>query len=292
MIILQLTGGLGNQMFQYAFGRSTALRLGVGLRIDITNHTLQIHNGVELGRVFGIPVQIATTADVRSVLGWQYSRFTRGLLRRAGAGALICKSYIAEQGFGFKPEFLQVSDNVFLSGYWQSEKYFHNVADTIRSDFRFCLLPSEPNVALAAAINMPGVDSVSLHIRRGDYVHNAAVNAIHGSCSLAYYQDAMALVAGRVKNPHFYVFSDDVNWVAGNLPMPYPHTLVDHNRGSSSYEDMRLMSTCRHHVIANSSFSWWGAWLNDKAGKIVVAPKRWFSNADVVDVLPEGWIRL
>lgn len=279
-------------MFQYAFGRGTSMRLGVELRLDATNHTLQIHNGVELGRVFGLPVPIATRADVRSVLGWQYSRVTRGLLRRVGAVSLISRNYIEEPGFGFYPELLHVPDGVFLSGYWQSEKYFFNISDTIRSDFTFCLPPSESNAALAVAISKHDIDSVSLHIRRGDYVHNPAVNAVHGSCSLVYYQDAMAHVAGCVKNPHFYVFSDDLDWVAGNFPMSYPYTLVGHNRGSSSYEDMRLMSMCRHHVIANSSFSWWGAWLNSKPGKIVVAPKCWFSNANPADVLPEGWVRL
>jgi hypothetical protein len=136
--------------------------------------------------------------------------------------------------------------------------------------------------------------SVSLHVRRGDYVTNTTTAQFHGTCSLAYYHAAVDYIAAQVSDPHFFVFSDDLDWVAKNLPILHLTTLVDVNGPDRGVADMSLMTACQHHIIANSSFSWWGAWLNPSTRKIVVAPKRWFNQVghDTRDLLPESWVKL
>lgn len=293
MIILRLTGGLGNQMFQYAFGHACALRLGTRLMIDATNPTLSIHNGVELERAFNIELDAASRADVRKLLGTWSLPMVRSMFRRMGAARLISRNYVEEPHFHFAPEMLSVRDGSYLAGYWQSEKYFAAFADAVREVFTFRGAPQGQNKALADAIGSAGAGAVSLHIRRGDYAANPAVSAVYGKFSIDYYRDAVAHVAAQVSNPHFYVFSDDIGWTRENLGISQPHTFVDHNRAATSYEDMRLMSLCSHHVIANSTFSWWGAWLNRKPGKLVVAPINWFANGNgAQDLIPADWVRL
>ena len=123
---------------------------------------------------------------------------------------------------------------------------------------------------------------VSLHVRRGDYASNPKTTSTHGLCSLDYYRAAVTHVASKVENPEFFIFSDDIDWVRANLQLDFPHHFVAHNQGATSYNDMRLMSLCSHHVIANSSFSWWAAWLSgiDKGnGGAVIAPRQWFAGA-------------
>src|SRR5262245_48269614 len=141
---------------------------------------------------------------------------------------------------------------------------------------------------------MRRVPSVSLHVRRGDYVRDPALNRIHGTCSLEYYADAIDYVAQRVPGARFFVFSDDLRWVEHNLPIRHPVEYVRHNTGQQGHEDIRLMSHCQHHIIANSGFSWWGAWLDPRPEKIVCAPARWFADDryDTRDVIPASWVKL
>ena len=135
---------------------------------------------------------------------------------------------------------------------------------------------------------------VSIHIRRGDYVNDSHTNSVHGTCGLDYYQNAMKLISGRVDKPTFFCFSDDIEWAKNKLHAQYPIIYVDHNGLDNASEDMRLMSQCKHNIIANSSFSWWGAWLNSNPDKIVIAPTKWFQKEDydTRDLIPAGWIRL
>lgn len=177
-------------------------------------------------------------------------------------------------------------------GYWQSERYFVDAADIIRAEFKPRLALEPENAATAAAID--GVTAVSVHVRRGDYVTDKVTNAYHGVCSLDYYRAAIARIAERVASPHLFVFSDDHAWVQENLRSNYPTTYVTANSPDRGYRDMQLMSRCRHHIIANSSFSWWGAWLNPRPDKVVVAPARWFidKSNDTRDLLPGEWLRV
>lgn len=292
MVITNLIGGLGNQMFQYTAGRALSLEYGVPLRLDISGFAgYGLHQGFELQRIFNCKAEIASEADVGSILGWQSSHIIRQVVSRPNVAAFRCKEFVVEPHFQYWQGIQKVPCNCYLKGYWQSEKYFLKVADQIHEDFSFRLPLKKRNAELAKQINQ--VSAVSLHVRRGDYANNPATTAVHGLCSLDYYRAAIKYVAERVAQPHFFVFSDDITWVKSNLKMVFPCEYVDHNQGVESYNDMRLMSMCKHHIIANSSFSWWGAWLNPEADKIVVAPKQWFSNQnDVRDLLPKTWVLL
>ena len=292
MIISQIIGGLGNQMFQYAAGRALSLARGLPLRLDSSGFAgYGLHQGFELQRIFKCPAEVATEADVRGILGWQSAPLARRILLRPGMAGLRRKGFIVEPHFHYWPGLSQVPQDCYLVGYWQSEKYFRDTADAIRSDFAFKPPLAAENAGLAGQIAR--ANAVSLHVRRGDYVSNHKTHATHGACSLDYYRAAIQYVSDRVEQPYFFIFSDDIAWVKENLRMDMPHRYIDHNQGAESYNDMRLMSLCRHHIIANSSFSWWGAWLNMGANKIVVAPEKWFANGkDAVDLFPHGWVTL
>ncbi len=292
MIISQIIGGLGNQMFQYAAGRALSQQYGVPLRLDVSGFAgYGLHQGFELQRVFNCPVETATEAEVRDILGWQFSSGIRRILARPGMKVFRRKCFVVEPHFHYWPEINNVPRDCYLAGYWQSEKYFADAGSDIRADFTFKSPLTEMNAALSAEIGK--VNSVSLHVRRGDYVSSNKNQAIYGACSLDYYQAAIQYISEYVEYPNFFIFSDDQAWVKDNLKMNFPCQYVDHNQGAESYNDMNLMSMCRHHIIANSSFSWWGAWLNPDPEKIVVAPKRWFNNqTDVQDLFPSGWVVL
>lgn len=292
MIISHIIGGLGNQMFQYAVGRSLSLTYDLPLWLDISEFDrYELHNGFELQRVFCCPVVVATEENVRSILGWQSSLFARRVLSRPGMSVFRRKGFVVEPYFHYWLGIGNVPQDSYLTGYWQSEKYFQKHAAVIRADFTFKTQLTNSNAELTEQISQ--VNAVSLHVRRGDYAKNPQTTATHGLCSLDYYRSAIRHVAERVDRPNFFVFSDDIPWVRENLAIGHPCVYVDHNQGVESYNDMRLMSLCKHHIIANSSFSWWGAWLNLSPDKIVVVPERWFLNDNNIDDLfPIGWVRL
>ena len=292
MIITNLIGGLGNQMFQYAAGRALSLECGVPLQLDVSGFAWYgLHQGFELQRIFNCTIDIAGEADVRCILGWQYSSAIRRVVSRQSMEAFRRKGFVVEPHFQYWPEIKNVPRDCYLTGYWQSEKYFADLALQIRADFTFWLPMESRNVELSKQINQ--VNAVSLHVRRGDYVNNANTAATHGFCTIDYYREAIRYIAERVDSPHFFIFSDDIAWVKENLKIDFPCRYIDHNLGAESYNDMRLMSMCRHHIIANSSFSWWGAWLNPSADKIIVAPKKWFANeTKTQDLIPQCWVRL
>lgn len=292
-IISQVIGGLGNQMFQYAAGRALSILHDVPLRLDVSGFNgYGLHQGFELERVFSCPVTLAEPQDIRTVLGWQSSRLTRRIFARPALRCLRNRHFIVEPHFDYWPGICKVPLPSYLVGYWQSERYFADARQTIRADFTFRQPMTDCNHALAEEIG--AVNAVSLHVRRGDYVSDPKTMATNGICPLSYFETAIRYVSAHVDAPHFYVFSDDMEWVRENLNIgDYPCCYVDHNSGMDSYNDMRLMSLCRHHIIANSSFSWWGAWLNPRDDKTVIAPKRWFANGtNTKDLLPVDWVTL
>ena len=180
----------------------------------------------------------------------------------------------------------------YMQGYWQSARYFEDSAERVRQEFRFRSEPSGRNVELAEEIGARA--AVSLHVRRGDYAAHAATRAYHGLCPVDYYHRAASYVAERVRDPIFVLFSDDPEWTRTHLDLRARTIAIEHNGPDDGAEDLRLMSLCRHHVIANSTFSWWGAWLCTKPEKIVTAPERWFSDGarDTSDLIPDRWVRL
>lgn len=277
MIYARLHGRLGNQMFQYAAAAGLAERLGVAVALDARG-ALARGEGV-LTRVFELPL-----AEPRALPPDRHRAPLRyGLWRLIGRRPVLRR----ERGLGYNPGFESWGDDSYLHGYWQSERYFAHAAARIRRDFTFPDFATPANADMAARIQ--NTLAISLHVRRGDYVALGA----HGLCDPAYYAAALARVLdGLTGDPVVYVFSDDPDWARANLPLPVPRVVVDFNGPETDYEDMRLMSLCRHNIIGNSSFSWWAAWLNRNPDKRVAAPARWFANPRLAnpDILPAGWI--
>lgn len=224
------------------------------------------------------------------MLGWQSSRIIRRFLIRSGLARYYKKPLVVEPHFHYWNGFEKYPNDCYLQGYWQSEKYFQKCSNVIRKDFSFRQPMVERNLDWAERIS--GVNAISLHVRRGDYVNNPVANLTHGVCSANYYHEAISYISNRVMSPHIFIFSDDIPWVRANIITNLPCSLIDHNRGKDSFNDMRLMSLCKHHIIANSSFSWWGAWLNQSDEKIMIAPKKWFAvDKSTDDLIPDSWVR-
>ena len=281
MIIVWVLGGLGNQLFQYALGRTLALKYNTNLKLDLSDFSAYGRRTFRLNH-FGVHFEMASSKDIAAVTG---QSFWDRLLRRD-------KGITMEKGLLFDPNVLECGNNAYLKGYWQSEKYFSSVAEIIRGDIQVTTPPDGENAELAASIG--DCESVGIHVRRGDYANDATTKAFHGLCSAEYYQRAVAMIGSRTANPRFFVFTDDPDWASGNLQIGYPFTLVRHNGAVADYEDFRLLTRCRHFIIANSSFSWWGAWLGTAPDKIVVAPRRWFAhdNYSHADTVPASWVSL
>lgn len=293
MIIVRLIGGLGNQLFQYAVARHLAEIHKTELKIDISGfETYKLHKYSLLP--FNIQENFASPEEV-AALKWHKQGIAeyvvRRVLRRTPKPAL---TYIREKKkFHFDPDILKLPDGIYLEGSWQSEKYFVDIAGIIRREFTVNMSPKGRDKKLSEEMKL--CDSISLHIRRGDYVTNPGTNRIHGTCDLDYYRCCVERLASKVKHPHFFIFSDDPGWVRDNLKLPYPITFVDHNKADKNYEDLRLISKCKHHIIANSTFSWWGAWLGAHPGKMVYAPKHWVAATDVYDareIVPDKWNKI
>jgi Glycosyl transferase family 11 len=286
MIVSHILGGIGNQMFQYAAGRSLSLHLNDYYTLDLKDFDrYALHHGYELKRVFDVPIEPTSPDELRSVLGLRRLSLLKKILRRRQFSILRGQKFIVEPHFNFWPKFFSLKSGSYLHGYWQSEKYFKSIEKVIRDDFSFKKPLAEKNLLISNQIHQ--TNAVSLHIS------DAKTNRIMSVCDISYYERAISYMAAKVSNPVFYVFSDDMDWVKQSISIAYPTAYIDHNRGEDSYVDMQLMSLCDHHIIANSSFSWWGAWLNPSAKKIVVVPRLWFKNGNNdSDLIPNEWIRL
>jgi hypothetical protein len=277
MVIVRLMGGLGNQMFQYAAARANSLRTGAELKVDLTwfqDEGARVTPRREYAlEPFGLSPVIASPAELRRTL-------RRRIVRRR-------PRILVDVELRFDPRVL-TADDVRLIGYWQSERYFADRAAEIRRDFE---LPT-PAGDLARAIARG--ESVSLHVRRGDYATDPKVETELGVLPAEYYEQAVARMSEALAEPEFFVFSNDPDWCAANLRIDAPHTFVRPEQGARAHDDLRLMSLCRHHVVANSSFSWWGAWLGETPSTMVIAPRRWFltSRFDTADLVPERWLRI
>lgn len=260
-MIIKIIGGLGNQMFQYAYGRNLELS-GKKVVFD-TSFFAGNKNSKDTARDFKLDKFNITTSAEFSPKKHLISDIWIKIKRRLGLNADV---------------------------YFQSEKYFINISDNIRQEFT--LKKELSNKAQEVLGNIENTDSVSLHIRRGDYVVDKNINAFHGICGMDYYQRAIELIKEKISHPTFFIFSDDITWAKDNLKGP--EFVFVSNPEIEDVEELVLMSKCKYNIIANSSFSWWGAWLNNNLDKIVIAPQKWFNDkkANKNQILPEKWIRI
>lgn len=285
-------GGLGNQLFQYALGRRIAYFENVPLKLDLTWFDSYALRKYSL-QYFNITDEVASCDEISLLKGSSHKKLILSVSQILEKFLPYYKrSFIRERSYSFDPNLFRTSKDVYLDGYWQSEKYFEDIGDIIHKEFTLKHKPEKANVDMARHIQ--NTESVSLHIRRGDYVSNTKTNQVHGSCSLDYYYRAIEKMTDVIDRPNFFVFSDDPLWVKENLKVSHPVTFVVHNGFDKDYEDLRLMSLCQHHIIANSTFSWWGAWLCENKKKMVFAPDKWFNSSefDTKDLIPASWQRI
>jgi hypothetical protein len=292
-VCMKVRGGLGNQLFIAALGLRMAHEKSAKLIFDSSEYRSDRRRAYQLDE-FSIA---ATTLSVpgkerhrlsplRTLNPWRrWARRTVSMTRR---------NHVRETCFQFDQDILKLDVPVYLDGYWQTERYFSDVEGLIRQQFRLRNPIAARRRELLQLIGQAGSSSVSLHVRRGDYVGLAQSGDVFRLCPLDWYERAMAMIAERVPAPQFFIFSDDPAWARANLPQKWPRVFVEPDSDGKDFEDMHLMANCRHHIIANSTFSWWGAWLNASPDKKVIAPAVWFARPtiDTSDIVPSRWIRL
>ncbi|ORU01001.1 Alpha-1,2-fucosyltransferase [Anaerovibrio sp. JC8] len=297
MIIAHLTDGLGNQMFQYALAKALALKNNTEIIFDMSWYEINKYRGRRLYQLDIFPLNCKKINEAGKYWDWalKHLHFTRNIFRHKSQSKI--RSLLGPSGISIKEKTPVYDDtvpeqaknkNVCLTGYWQSEKYFSSIRQELLADFQFLPELVGKNLTVSQRIKSCA-NPVALHVRRGDYL---ATN--FDVCGLDYYQRAVEYITGKVGDIQLFVFSNDIGWAKENIKTNQEIYFVDNNSEDNGYEDMRLMSLCRHHIIANSSFSWWGAWLGVAENKIVVAPKRWMVSEQYSydDVVPSGWIRL
>lgn len=292
MIVANLIGGLGNQMFQYAAGRALALSRAENFYVDLRDFKhYKLHNGYELGRVFKLKEKNINQISLGRKLDWQTSRLLGKFFRQRLFSIFRSKSLVVEPQFNYWCRLKDIPSPLYMRGYWQTEKYFQDYKSLIREEFSFRneLVDMNKNLSL----DIISSQSVAIHVRRGDYVSDKKSAKVLAVQDISYYKNAISYIASKVDNPRYFIFSDELEWIKENLKFLPNMTVISHNRGMDSHFDMQLMSLCKHNIIANSSFSWWGAWLNINPLKMVIAPKKWFvSGINDSDLIPSEWIRL
>ncbi|HSD07371.1 alpha-1,2-fucosyltransferase [Flavobacterium sp.] len=291
MVLIKLQGGLGNQMFQYAFASILAKKNNTKLVIEDSIYTIIDKKEGYTPRSFELSIfdneyNFAKKSDI--------TLFTNlSLLHKVKRKfKLNYPKKIDEQTFEYSSKLNSLKAPVFATGYFQSYKYFIGYEKYIKDLFVFPVDKlSKENIGLIPVLQ--NNNTIAIHIRRGDYVTDKVTNQFHGICSFEYYEEAILKITSKIDNPNLVFFSDDPQWVKENFEgFPFNKIFIAHNKGLNSWADMFLMSICSHNIIANSSFSWWGAWLNNNPEKIVVAPKDWFQakDIDINSIIPEEWV--
>ena len=285
MIVIKLQGGLGNQMFQYAAGLSAAHNLKTNLKIDLS--WFNNLNEVDTPRFYELD-NFNLNQDF--IISNQYYFINDPLKKRLLSFGKVGLDSYKEPHFEYDKNFMKIKNNTYIEGYFQTEEYFKNIRTEILKSFS---IKNEPSVKSKEIINLAHKnESVSLHVRRGDYVTNKNASKFHGLMGEEYYKKAISIINKKIKNPKYFIFSDEINWVKKNFDLPKGSIFVTHNK--SGIEDMRIMIECKHNIIANSSFSWWGAWLGRNQDKKVVAPKVWFLDKSIntSGVIPARWEKI
>lgn len=301
MIVLRIFGGLGNQLFQYAFGRKLSILKKEELFLDNYSGFFEdFYNRAYQLNKFNIIERIADESNIpKFFFHHTESVHLKGkIIRKLNLIFPYNKRRVLiEKGKGFNPIYLDVSKTYdYFIGYWQSFKYFDDIKDILQSEFEIKNELDEKNLNLVDKIRSS--NSVGVHFRKLYGFSNGKILKkhinVHGILSLEYYIKAIKYLNERIPNLHLFLFSDDHEWVKENINLSIPYTLVSHNDSSKNIEDLKLMSICKYNIIANSSFSWWAGWLNKDPKKIVIAPQKWYNNFSYSssDLLPDEWIKL
>ena len=292
MIIGRLKGGLGNQMFQYAVLRALSLKYKKKIYLDLESvKCTQLETDSFTPRGFSLNIFKIKASPLPNF--FRYILKLRTVLKRI----IPVHFNLFLNNYNDNSDFNVIKYPAYLDGYFQSENYFKEFRQQMLDDFSLKFPLGKDNEILLEDIIKH--QSISLHFRRGDYVDKPQVALYHGVCSSEYYKIAMDYFRGEVTSSVFYIFTDDPIWVKNNFINLYPFykmILVNINQGVDSWKDMYLMSKCKHNIIANSSFSWWGAWLNQNPDKIVIAPKQWFAdpyvNSKSNNLIPASWVKI
>jgi hypothetical protein len=290
MVVVELKGGLGNQLFQYAAGIGLSCYLEAVLKVDISNlksadETLGTYRKYVLNNLT-TPPQIISESEIpkshRTGVRKIFSLFNSGTFKT-----------FKEKHFHYHTNFWKETGNIYLKGNFQSNKYFEVYKKDVyaKIQFKSTLLSNKDQQIL----NDISSDScLSIHVRRGDYVSNKIANDVLGVLPIDYYKTAYKEICNRSAIKSTFIFSDDINWVKENFSFIKDACFVQSNEANRDIIDFYLMQHCTHNIVANSSFSWWAAYLNPNPNKIVIAPKRWFNKApyDTKDLIPAGWLTI
>jgi hypothetical protein len=291
MIVVRLKGGMGNQLFQYAFGKRVAAQLGTEVQFDLSSlldrsKKDMVFRNYDLD-IFHVAAPFLQSPDyLQFIYKLKSSSVGRWQRRRAEKG----RTYIRETQFHVLPELIaSPKDNALYDGWWQSERYFEAIGEELRKDLQFKDDLLEESKTLSKQIQ--STNAICLNVRRTDFLKTPDLN----TTNLDYFLKAAEYIAERIEQPHFFVFSDDMAWCEKNIQLPHPTVYVGHeHKGRKFGNYLRLMSQCDHFIIPNSSFAWWAIWLNGNRKKIVVAPKHWFANSvyDTSDLVLQDWVRM
>ncbi len=290
MVLTKLIGGLGNQLFQYAAGRNLSVKLQSELKID--HSFLESETKGEYTKrhyELGMFNCIQTRASEEEIKAISHLQKTDLLSKLKNIFLPNGTTIFTEKEFTYTSQIEKLSGDIYLNGYWQSEKYFAVIREILLKEFSLKQPLCKEGEIFKNKI-LSDNQSVSIHFRRGDYVHLTSAGAFHGTTELDYYHSAIAILKTKITTSSFYIFSDDIKWVKENFKIDKA-TYVE---GLKSHEDLELMKNCKHNITANSSFSWWAAWLNTNSEKIIIAPKQWFKdkNINTNDLIPSNWLRI
>lgn len=295
-VTVSLYGGLGNQLFQYATARSLAIRLQAELALDlawfnIVNKMPDVTPRKFALAPFNIQGILQNEGAALFMTGNRIQRLAKKILQLIRP-SITNINLIQEGKLTFDPHIFSLHGSLWLKGHWGSFKYYQNIRPLLQHEIA---TPGQLNPKSAELISaISESDAIAIHIRRGDYVTNKRAAKRHCLCDMEYYRAGLQIAAQGLKNPHCYIFSDDTEWVRDNFKIAVPMTIVDINGPDDAHQDLWLMAACKRFIIANSSFSWWAAWLSKAKDKLVVCPKKWAvrANHDTQNLIPADWIQI
>jgi hypothetical protein len=290
MIIISIKGGLGNQLFQYAFGRKMSLLNNTKLYLDLSwyhDKNKDFPRQYVLDK-FNINAEIANPVIINKIRGGfaNYHSIYNRILKKICP--FIFQNYVSERSIIFDPTIFKYNGDKYYDGFWMNYKYFMDINNIIIKELTVLVdIEISKNILIS---EIKSRNSISIHIRRGDYAKIHTTREFHGLLPKKYFESSIEKIVQLVNKPHFYFFSDDIAWVKANFNIAYPHSYVENSPDGKEYIDLIIMSMCKHNIIANSTYSWWAAWLNNNQEKIVIVPPVWSKALpDSSEIVPKEW---